>query len=455
MKKSLQLKTPPSLWKNLGPSFILLGLALGSGELILWPYLAANWGLGLLWGALLGISLQYVLNTEVMRYSLAWSESVFVGFRRLSILIPVWYIVSTAIPWSIPGFSSAAAEIVHRLLPFLPIQAVAIFLLLLAGTVLSVGKSLYKTMVRFQTAVILIGMLIIIALTFMFTNIADWQMAGWGILGNGGSWWFFPAGVQVTAFLAAFAYAGAGGNLNLAQSFYIKEKGFGMGVYAEKVGSVLRGTHKETTLRGQTFTQNTANTRRWKEWWRHVTTEHFLIFWLLGFVTIVLLSVLSYATVYSHATESGLSFLYAESKVIGDSAGNFVRIVFLSLAAMMLFSTQLGVLESSARIISENIVLLTKWKKNKADVTASFSIVVWSQIAIGILVYALGFTEPRVLITLSAILNAAAMMVSFILIGILNKKRLLPAQQPHIWRTAFLILGAVFFALLLALTVFS
>jgi len=455
MKKSIQLQTPPSLWRNLGPSFILLGLALGSGELILWPYLAANWGLGLLWGALLGISLQYVLNTEVMRYSLAWSESVFVGFRRLSVLIPTWYILSTAIPWSIPGFSSAAAEIVHKLLPILPASWIAIALLLLAGFILSVGKSLYLTMVRFQTVVILVGMVIIVALVSMFTSLSDWQLVGWGILGNGGSWWFFPAGVQLTAFLAAFAYAGAGGNLNLAQSFYIKEKGFGMGVYAEKVGSVLRGTHEETALRGKTFSQTPTNMRRWKMWWRHVTTEHLLIFWLLGFVTIVLLSVLSYATVYSHATESGLSFLYAESAVIGDSAGNLVRIGFLSLAAMMLFSTQLGVLESSARIVSENIVLLTKWRKNKADVTASFSIVVWAQIGIGILVYALGFTEPRVLITLSAILNAAAMMVSFILIGILNKKRLHPAQQPHIWRTTFLILGAAFFALLLVLTVFS
>ena len=97
-QKSPNLPKPPPLIKTLGPSFILLGLALGSGELILWPYLAANWGMGLLWGALLGISFQFVLNTEAMRYSLAWGESVFLGFRRMSILIPVWFIISTFIP---------------------------------------------------------------------------------------------------------------------------------------------------------------------------------------------------------------------------------------------------------------------------------------------------------------------------------------------------------------------
>jgi len=66
------LPTPPSIVRTLGPSFILLGLALGSGELILWPYLTAQYGLGLLWGGLLGITLQFVLNTEAMRYTLAW-----------------------------------------------------------------------------------------------------------------------------------------------------------------------------------------------------------------------------------------------------------------------------------------------------------------------------------------------------------------------------------------------
>ena len=60
----------PKLGKIIGPSFILLGLALGSGELIMWPYLTSQYGLGILWGAVLGISIQFLLNTEIMRYSL-------------------------------------------------------------------------------------------------------------------------------------------------------------------------------------------------------------------------------------------------------------------------------------------------------------------------------------------------------------------------------------------------
>ena len=68
-----------SLKNIIGPSFILLGLGLGSGEVILWPYLASNYGLGIIWGAVFGITFQFIMNMEIERYALARGESVFVG----------------------------------------------------------------------------------------------------------------------------------------------------------------------------------------------------------------------------------------------------------------------------------------------------------------------------------------------------------------------------------------
>ena len=40
--------------KLIGPSFVILALGLGSGEVILWPYLASNYGLGIAWGGTSG-----------------------------------------------------------------------------------------------------------------------------------------------------------------------------------------------------------------------------------------------------------------------------------------------------------------------------------------------------------------------------------------------------------------
>ncbi len=60
-----EMPEAPSFRKILGPSFILLGLGLGSGELILWPYLTSNFGMGIIWGAVLGVTLQFVINMEI------------------------------------------------------------------------------------------------------------------------------------------------------------------------------------------------------------------------------------------------------------------------------------------------------------------------------------------------------------------------------------------------------
>lgn len=454
MKKSAhQLPPPPPLWRSLGPSFILLGLALGSGELILWPYLAANWGMGLVWGALLGVSFQFVLNTEAMRYTLYWGESVFVGFRKLSIFLPLWFVISTFIPWSLPGFSSAAADILlfflgNNLLfinPDIIRLLITIVLLLLTGFVLSSGKSVYATIERFQKTIILLGLPFMFFLTFVLTKMNDWQAFGWGMMGRGDGWWFFPSGVGVAAFLGAFAYSGAGGNLNLAQSYYIKEKGFGMGRYMEKISALFAGKSKPIQIEGSTFTDNQANYKRWQGWWKMVNQEHFLVFWTLGFFTIALLALLAYALVYGQELTEGISFVFAESAAISQLTTPLFGNFFLLLSAIMLFSTQVGVLESSSRIISENTILIFHKKGRSVNLSKAFYVALWGQIGLGVLVYLFGFQEPRMLLTVSAILNAAAMMVSFALVWILNRLRLKKRYWPARWRTVVMAAAFLFF----------
>jgi hypothetical protein len=48
-----------------------------------------------------------------------------------------------------------------------------------------------------------------------------------------------PEGIDLPLFLGALAIAGAGGWVNLAQSNYIRDKGYGMGVYLGRITSPL------------------------------------------------------------------------------------------------------------------------------------------------------------------------------------------------------------------------
>lgn len=449
------LPKPPSFKKTIGPSFILLGLALGSGELILWPYLVSNFGLGLLWGAVLGISFQYILNIEAMRYTLAWGESVFVGFRKISRLLPLWFILSTFIPWSLPGFSSAATDIIHYIIPSVNKTFTAIIFLILVGVILSAGKTLYSTVEIFQKYIVLIIIPFFLILVIILSGNQDYLETLMGLFGRGDNYWFFPKVIQISAFLSAFAYAGAGGNLNLAQSYYIKEKGFGMSKYSSKISSLFTGKNTPELLTGQTFKLTPKNYLRWKSWIKLIKKEHFLIFWCLGLFTIVLLSLLSKVTVYGQAAESGINFLYLEAALIGQKTMPIFRLLFLIFSAIMIFSTQLGVLESSSRIISENIVLFLKPLHHKINLSLYFYLALWSQIALGCLVYLTGFSEPRSLITLSALLNALAMMISFPLIYYLNKKFLPKKMRPSLFEVIILSIAFLFFFYFLFTLIFK
>lgn len=447
------LPKAPSFWKILGPSFIFLGLSLGSGELILWPFLAANYGLGILWGAFLGITFQFFMNMEIERYALVYGESIFVGFWRLWRAWPVWFILSTFIAWGLPGFSAAASQILNKLFGIGNETLIAVFLLLLVGVILSLGKTLYRTMEIFQKTVILLGIPFILLLVFLLTKVSDWQTTIIGLAGVGVGYRFLPAGISLMTFLGAFAYAGAGGNLNLAQSYYIKEKGYGMAAFAQKVKSLFAKGNTEVKLEGQTFPQTAANLSEFKKWWRMANLEHFFIFWFLGLLTIIFLAVLSYSLVYHLGGSSqGISFLFLEAKMIGQKIAPLFGFLFLLVGFLMLYSTQVAVLESTSRIISENFFLLFKDRTQKVNLSKGFYLALWGQIIFGILVLLLGFREPRFLLTLAAVINAFCMFVHLGLTYFLNHKTLPLVLRPSFYRQVVLVIAFIFFGIFSFLT---
>lgn len=425
-----------SLKKLLGPSFILLGLGLGSGELILWPYLASNFGLGIMWGALLGITFQFFINMEIERYTLITGESVFVGLaRKLRGLAPAWFIFSTLVPWMWPGIIASAATLLAHVFgikysPILPIG-----LLLLIGIILTLGPVIYKTQEVFQRTLILIGVPFIFILVLLFAKVPDWQNLAVGLIGKGDGFWFLPAGISLATFLGAFAYAGAGGNLNLAQSFYIKEKGYGMGKFSGRITSILTGKKEKVTLEGTTFECTPKNLKRFRLWWKRINIEHALVFWATGAFTMIILSLLAYSTVFGSLDSTvGIGFVISEAKVIAGKTFPFLGTIFLLVAASMLFSTQFSVFDATSRIMSENLVILSPKKFKIKKLPIFFYIFLWLQIIAGIVIFSLGFTQPLTLIVIGAALNAMAMFFYTGLVLWLNLTNLDKQLRPSFLR---------------------
>jgi len=450
------LEKSPRFRKMVGPSFILLGLGLGSGELILWPYLSANFGLGIIWAAVIGITFQFFINMEIERYTLINGESVFVGLaRKLGTISPVWFILSTIIPWMWPGIVLSSAILIANVFGINHPDLVAIIMLVLIGTILSFGK-VYKTQEKLQKILIFIGVPLILVLAIFLAKGNDWQALARGLMGHGDNFWFIPTGLSLMTFLGAFAYSGAGGNLNLAQSFYIREKEYGMGKYGTKITSLLRKNKTNLSLEGKTFLINKENLKTFRDWWKKINLEHFLVFWLTGATTILMLSLLAFSMVYqSTKGASGINFLFEEAINISGRTWPMVGVIFLILVGIMLFFTQLSVMDATARINSENLVIINQDRFKIEHLSYFYHAFLWAQIILGIIVLLLGFDQPLQLVTLSAFLNAMTMLVYTMAVLWLNQKTLAKELRPVWWRKAILILIILFFASFTGLILFG
>ena len=442
-----ELPEAPRLRKLIGPSFIILGLGLGSGEVVLWPYMASNYGLGIVWGMLVGITVQFFINMEVARYALINGESIFVGFTRLLRWLPAWFIISTFFGFGWPGIGLYGATLLSTAFGLRNPNLVGIVLFIIIGLILSLGTVLYKTVETLQKYLISIGVPFIVIIAYSLASRADVATLVQGLFGqgslNGEPYSFLPAGIAMGTFLGALAYAGAGGNLNLTQSCYIRDKGYGMGKYADKITSLI--TSKEGghafTLTGNTFPPTEENLARFRKWWKAVNTEHLLVFWALGLFTMLSLSLLAYITTFGAENNAqGINFVVNEAFAIGLRTLPIFGMLFLVVTGIMLAATQLTVLDSTSRIITENLLLLTNMKSIR--VSRVYYTVLWMQILFGITVFSAGFDQPLTLIVLGAVINAFSMFVYSGIILFLNNKLLAKPLRPRPWRN--LVMAATF-----------
>lgn len=444
---SIKLMPAAPRFKSLiGPSFVLLGLGLGSGELILWPYLTSNFGMGIIWGAVLGITFQFFINMEIERYSLVRGESIFVGFARKFAFLPFWFILSTFAGFVWPGIIAAGATFIGTALGLENTQFLAIGLLILMGLILTLGPVIYKTVEKFSTILILVGVPAIFLLVLYLAKANDWVALSKGLIGIGDGYNFLPDGIPIISFLAAFAFAGAGGNLNLAQSFYIKEKGYGMGKFSGRLTSILTGEVEDIKLEGTRFEIDHENLTRFKKWWKLINLEHLIVFWAMGALTISILALLAFTTAFGKTTPlAGIDFVIFEAESISRQTIPILGTVFLIVGGLMLFSTQMTVMDATSRIMAENLLLIKRKVWQVKSLPKIYYTFLWAQIIFGIIVFLTKLHEPLFLLTLGAFINAGAMFVHIGLTLFLNLTSLEKQIRPSPLRIAIMLLAFVFF----------
>jgi hypothetical protein len=378
------LPEAPHWTKLVGPSVILAGLALGSGEFVFWPYITYKSGFVFFWACMLGVITQYFINMEIERWTLATGESAITGFCRLSRIWAPVMLALNVIPWIWPGWATGAASMfswlvfgavetpvtVQQPLPAhvsveLPaslkgsasIEAdkngvrrlqwtgpmtgeqrfelsalgldeawleavaaiskqvekshgvkfgaryvpwIAIATLVVIGLVLTSSPVVYNTVEKMQVWLVCTIFVIAVMLGILFIrpHAVSAMFAGMTSIGD------MPpesSGLELMALLGALAFAGAGGTMNLGQSNFIKDKGYGMGRYIGRITSPLTGNEEAVADVGFHFPHTPENMTRWRAWWRAANIEHFATFFMTCLVCLMLLSLLSYSLFYDAA----------------------------------------------------------------------------------------------------------------------------------------------------------
>ncbi len=420
--KYVDLPEPLPLKRVIGPSVLLLAGAIGSGEFVLWPYITSQVGLTLVWLTLLGVLTQYFLNMEIERYTLATGETAVTGFTRLWKPWGLLFVIMTIVPWAWPGWATGGTTTLSFALGFSEsaIPYITIGVLILIGVILTVSPVVYQTVEKIQFFMVtLIILFVAYAAIFLLGG------EGYSALGRG----FtevdkIPEGVSgigAATLLGAIAFAGAGGALNLVQSNWVRDKGLGMGARLPKVVSPFTGEEVAAPTTGYFFHRDEANMRRWNAWWKVANREQFITFFVIGAITLFVFMTLTYVTVGTGGAAESFDFIKVQGEALGVSSGSWLSTAFWLIGGVVLFSTNLAVLDMVGRITAD--VLKTGLLKDNTSWSESrlYFAAVWLEIVFGSIILLSGFTQPIVLLVIASSLNGLVMFVYSVLLIQLNR----------------------------------
>src|SRR3712207_920078 len=130
-----------------------------------------------------------------------------------------------------------------------------------------------------------------------------------------------------------------------------------MGARMPKVVSPITGEEVAAPSLGYTFPVNEQNMRRWRSWWKVANREHFITFFLIGAITLIMLSVLVWSTVgQAELTgEADIAFLNEEARILGNEVGSWFRTFFLFAGMVVLFSTSIGIMDYVSRLSASEL----------------------------------------------------------------------------------------------------
>lgn len=447
-REERELPAPPSIWKFLGVGVVVMGLAIGTGELIMWPHLVTKYGLGIIWASLLGITFQYFINQEVSRHALATGESFFTSSSRVLKWFAPFWLFSSILLYVWPGWAGAIGTTLKELFGFGGYIQWAIVSLILVLVLTYSGKTAYNLLEKSLKITVPTFFILLIISSFLTLSKGDLLELFKGLINFG----HIPQGINFQVLLGAIVFAGAGGMLNLCVSLWYRDKQHGMGRYVGKIINPITGKEESVSYKGYTFKIHDDSLKKWKKWMHFVRVDQGIIFWLFGLITLLLLSVNASAVLGKKGLiPEGLDVAVVQANIFGENWGTFGFNLFLIMAFLMLFSVMWTVIDAFTRIASDILYinsrigpfkhLLTKIKDvslAKLYYTLITGIIITSALL-------LPLKQPLMLLTISAVLGALVMAIYTPVLFYLNNFKLPKPLRPGWISNLGMILASIFY----------
>lgn len=433
----------PKISHIVGPSAIMLGASLGSGETLFWPTIIAEGSWGLYWAFWIGVITQFFINTEIQRWAIATGESIFQGFDRLNRIWPIFFLVFGFFQIGWPGWAATGSEVFAAwtgVVPRADWWMIGVISMVIIWLSYQAGPLVYNVIERAQIAMMVLAILIGIVLMFTLNTFGQFASVPGGAINFGA----LPvdADFDIATFLGGLAYAGAGGYTNLSQGVWAREKGYGMGTYQGRVKNPLRGSGEMESQDGSyAFEPTDRNMNRWRGWWKVTQREHFLTF-VVG-VIVVGTIMMTIAAKFASGGEFGGSGVQMWLDTIIPSLGGVNAWLLYAILFIALFSTQYAQIEvfvrNSADIIYQKVGRRRGWNMSYIFLGLLTIFTLWGMAIIGFRV-----AKPWIILVIGAAAAGVMMWPYNALTLILNTTRMPEHTQPGWvrilamwWATAF------------------
>jgi hypothetical protein len=438
-----------------GPSVIALGVGLGAGEFLLWPNLIAVNGFSIWWLFWVGLLTQFVVIGEIERWTIATGESVFNGMARLT-RRPFWpwfFLVATLVSFFWPGWAAESADFTRNSVNALAgrvvitdWQPLALVMLASIWCALAISRVVYNALEKFEIALVIVFFpLLFLALLAAGVLPGDFAELTRGAASVGRVPRALLSGEQFPTLLIAVAYAGSGGTLLLAQSLWIRDKGFGMGAYQGRIAGI-RGENEPVSERGFAFSaEDPVAQARFRCWMKLAERELLVTFVILILISVVITTLLVAETVGTGRADLAgdlTGMVLEQAEILRARAGPWLEIAFLLGGALVLFSTQVGIVDIVTRITGDILYERVGRRRRTLTLKRTFLILLtlFACSSMGVVVLSwwggesLGGLQPDFLVLIAGPFTIASMVCLAGVIAILNTRHLPVGVRMPRWK---------------------